>query len=182
MAGRKIEEITSITELQYAVESGVYSLDELRKAYTRSRRAANEAIRRIQRSDVYFRGEKPEFTPPSQLKDPRALYHEMADLARFRASDLSTVTKRKRYQDEQLAALHAPDRRGVTHFESVNKDNFYTFVDFMEWFRASGLNKLYSSKDERVEDFFEEYSDELQESDPEGWEDLFFEYMAENEE
>ena len=58
----------------------------------------------------------------------------------------------------------------------VNEQNYSIFAQFMTWFRANNLNKLYGSQDDVVEDFFSENWEELSETPQTEWAELFEEY------
>lgn len=113
----------------------------LRKEYTRLRKVANKRLARLQASEYkdselakeYAGG----FTILANVAD---LPRELTMLARFVASEKSSITGLKRIEKQTISTLH---QHGYTF---VNAKNVRQFGAFMEEMRQAGLSKIYSSE------------------------------------
>ena len=74
------------------------------------------------------------------MADVEDLPRELTQLARFVASEKSSVTGLKRIDKQTISTLH---QHGYTF---VNTKNVRQFGAFMEEMRQAGLSKLYSSE------------------------------------
>ena len=113
----------------------------LRKEYTRLRKVANKRLARLQASKYkdselakeYAGG----FTILANVTD---LPRELTMVARFVASERSSITGLQRIEKQTIITLH---QHGYTF---VNAKNVRQFGAFMEEMRQAGLSKLYSSE------------------------------------
>lgn len=113
----------------------------LRKEYTRLRKIANKRLNRLQASDYKETDLAKEYAGGfALLADVKDLPRELTQLARFVASERSSVTGLKRIDKQTVETLQ---EHGYTF---VNAKNVRQFGAFMEEMRQAGLSKLYSSE------------------------------------
>lgn len=113
----------------------------LRKEYTRLRKIANKRLARLQASEYKESDLAKEYAGGfALLADVEDLPRELTTLARFVASERSSVTGLKRIDKQTISTLH---KHGYTF---VNTKNVGQFGAFMEEMRQAGLSKLYSSE------------------------------------
>ena len=113
----------------------------LRKEYTRLRKIANKRLARLQASEYKESDLAKEYAGGfSLLADVEDLPRELTQLARFVASERSSVTGLKRIDKQTISTLH---QHGYTF---VNAKNVGQFGAFMEEMRQAGYSKLYSSE------------------------------------
>ena len=113
----------------------------LRKEYTRLRKIANKRLNRLQASTYKETDLAKEYAGGfALLADVKDLPRELTQLARFVASERSSVTGLKRIDKQTVETLH---QHGYTF---VNAKNVGQFGAFMEEMRQAGLSKLYSSE------------------------------------
>ena len=113
----------------------------LRKEYTRLRKIANKRLKRLQASEYKESDIAKEYAGGfALLADVEDLPRELTQLARFVASERSSVTGLKRIDKQTISTLH---QHGYTF---VNTKNVRQFGAFMEEMRQAGLSKLYSSE------------------------------------
>lgn len=74
------------------------------------------------------------------------LARNIADVNKYLKAP-TTVKQRKEVMDKTLKTLH---NRGL--FKGVNKSNFNQFTRFMDWARAAGIFKTYSSESDVIEE------------------------------
>lgn len=113
----------------------------LRKEYTRLRKIANKRLNRLQASEYKETDLAKEYAGGfALLADVKDLPRELTQLARFVASEKSSVTGLKRLDKQTISTLH---QHGYTF---VNTKNVGQFGAFMEEMRQAGYSKLYSSE------------------------------------
>lgn len=113
----------------------------LRKEYTRLRKIANKRLNRLQASEYKEADLAKEYAGGfALLADVEDLPRELTMLARFVASERSSVTGLKRIDKQTVETLQ---EHGYTF---VNAKNVRQFGTFMEEMRQAGLSKLYSSE------------------------------------
>lgn len=113
----------------------------LRKEYTRLRKIANKRLNRLQASEYKETDLAKEYAGGfALLADVKDLPRELTQLARFVASERSSVTGLKRIDKQTIETLQ---EHGYTF---VNTKNVRQFGAFMEEMRQAGLSKLYSSE------------------------------------
>lgn len=113
----------------------------LRKEYTRLRKIANKRLNRLQASEYKESNLAKEYAGGfALLADVKDLPRELTQLARFVASERSSVTGLKRIDKQTIETLHEHG------YEFVNAKNVRQFGAFMEEMRQAGLSKLYSSE------------------------------------
>ena len=118
-------------------------LDEraLRKEYSRLREIANRRLERLLASEYKEIDLAKEYAGGfAILAEVEDLPRELTMLARFVASERSSVTGLKRIDKQTINTLH---QHGYTF---VNAKNVRQFGAFMEEMRQAGLSKLYSSE------------------------------------
>ena len=113
----------------------------LRKEYTRLRKIANKRLARLQASEYKESDLAKEYAGGfALLADVEDLPRELTKLARFVASERSSITGLKRIDKQTIETLQ---EHGYTF---VNTKNVRQFGAFMEEMRQAGLSKLYSSE------------------------------------
>ena len=113
----------------------------LRKEYTRLRNIANKRLNSLQASEYKETDIAKEYAGGfALLADVEDLPRELTKLARFVASERSSVTGLKRIEKQTIETLQ---EHGYTF---VNTKNVRQFGAFMEEMRQAGLSKLYSSE------------------------------------
>lgn len=113
----------------------------LRKEYTRLRKIANKRLKRLLAYEYKETDLAKEYAGGfALLADVEDLPRELTQLARFVASEKSSVTGLKRIDKQTISTLH---QHGYTF---VNAKNVGQFGAFMEEMRQAGLSKLYSSE------------------------------------
>ena len=113
----------------------------LRKEYTRLRKIANKRLARLQASEYKESDLAREYAGGfALLADVEDLPRELTQLARFVASERSSITGLKRIDKQTVETLQ---EHGYTF---VNTKNVRQFGAFIEEMRQAGLSKLYSSE------------------------------------
>ena len=118
-------------------------LDEraLRKEYSRLREIANKRLNRLQASEYKESDLAKEYASGfALLADVEDLPRELTKLARFVASERTSLTGLKRIDKQTIETLQ---EHGYTF---VNTKNVRQFGAFMEEMRQAGLSKIYSSE------------------------------------
>ena len=113
----------------------------LRKEYSRLRKIANKRLKRLLASKYKETDLAKEYAGGfAILADVEDLPRELTVLARFVASEKSSVSGLKRLEKKAISTLH---QHGYTF---VNAGNIGQFGAFMEEMRQAGYSKLYSSE------------------------------------
>ena len=113
----------------------------LRKEYTRLRKIANKRLARLQASKYKDTDLAKEYAGGFEiLANVTDLPRELTILARFVASEKSSISGLKRMEKKAISTLH---QHGYTF---VNAGNVGQFGSFMEEMRQAGYTKLYSSE------------------------------------
>ena len=113
----------------------------LRKEYTRLRKVANKRLARLQESKYKDSELAKEYAGGFEiLANVADLPRELTTLARFVASEKSSISGLKRMETKAISTLH---QHGYTF---VNAGNVGQFGAFMEEMRQAGYSKLYSSE------------------------------------
>ena len=113
----------------------------LRKEYTRLRKIANKRLARLQASKYKDTDLAKEYAGGFEiLANVADLPRELTVLARFVASEKSSITGLQRIEKQSISTLH---QHGYTF---VNAKNVGQFGAFMEEMRQAGLSKIYSSE------------------------------------
>lgn len=134
----------SFNEIGSMLTKGTVSEAEVKRFYRDEVKAANRRIQAAEKAGVGF-GDRPSFRNLSNMVTTSDLVHELADVNRFMRGK-TTVTERVRTMNKQLDTMHG---RGL--FQNVNRGNFGQFVKFMDWIKAQGILKAYSSESDAVE-------------------------------
>ena len=141
--------MAKLNEMPLAWDYDVYypyrleQMDEsaLRKEYTRLRKIANKRLARLQASKYKDSELAKEYSGGfTILANVADLPRELTALARFVASEKSSITGLKRMETKAISTLH---KHGYTF---VNAGNVGQFGAFMEEMRQAGYSKLYSSE------------------------------------
>lgn len=116
---------------------------KVRKEYTRLRDIAQKRIKRLEKAgltdtEVYKRNVK-HYPKLGDIKTKNELSARLSDLARFVASERSTVSGFKAIRKKSLETLHEHG------YEFVNEANFKDFGEFMAEYRYQHLDQIYDS-------------------------------------
>lgn len=162
----------SFYELNRLFERGQLDPYEAMKDYQRMRDSAMRQVRRIQQSDVKMTIERPEFVKPSEIKSTSELLHAISDVQQYQSSGNYSIRERRRRRDEAIKTMRA---RGMNF---VDESNYNAWAKFMNWFRSNKVNKIYGSREDIVENFFEENWSVLEGTPVEKWKQLFEEFTG----
>lgn len=162
----------SFYELNRLFERGQLDPYEAMKDYTRMRDSAMRQVRRIQASDVKMTTERPEFVKPSQIKSTSELLHAISDIQQYKRSGNYTIRERREKRDKAISTMRS---HGM---DFVDRDNYSTWARFMQWFYDNKVDRIFGSRDDVVEDFFEDTWEELEDTPVSEWEELFEEYTG----
>lgn len=127
-----------------------YTESELKKEYARLRREAQERLKRLGKSE--FAGSRAytenvgKFKTLKQIKNRRELERLIQDAARFVSAKSSSASGQRDIRRSAIESLHA------SGFTWVNTKNYFEFVGFMESLRATGLDKIFYSKEKGPRD------------------------------
>ena len=141
--------MAKLNEMPLAWDYDIYypyrleQMDEsaLRKEYTRLRKIANKRLARLQASKYKDSELAKEYAGGFEiLANVADLPRELTVLARFVASERSSISGLQRIDKETISTLH---QHGYTF---VNSGNVGQFGAFMEEMRQAGYSKLYSSE------------------------------------
>ena len=124
---------------------------QLRKEYSRLRSIARKRLERMDNTEwestQVYRYNRKKFVPLKEVKSERDLRHLLSDVARYVASDRSTITDLKKERKQAVSTLN---ERG---YEFVTEKNYRKFADFMEYARTANIGRLRDS--DRVAQFYE---------------------------
>lgn len=113
----------------------------LKKEYSRLREIANRRLQRLQASEYKETDLAKEYAGGfAILAEVEDLPRELTKLARFVASERTSVTGLKRIEKQTVETLQEHG------YDFVNTKNVRQFGAFMEEMRQAGLSKLYSSE------------------------------------
>lgn len=161
----------SYNKLKVNFERGILDPYDLMDEYKKTRSNVMKQINIIEKSDVPFTAaERPDFAKPSEIQSTEDLMKAFSELNEFKQSGYYTLKERHEKRDKAIGKMR---EHGM---DFVNNANYSTWGQFMDWFRANNLNKLYGSQDDVVEDFFSENWEELSETPQTEWMELFEEF------
>lgn len=133
-----------------ALKSGVLTVEEMRKEYSKLRKLANQRLEALGRSEFsehqsYLRNVG-KFVPLSQISSERELIGKLYEVKKFTSARSGSVTGLRMIERQTLETAR---ERGLTF---LNKNNLRAFGEYMEEARARGYAKLYGS--ERIAELF----------------------------
>lgn len=115
---------------------------EVRQEYTRQRDIAMKRLNRMEgrgETGWFYQYNKERFPYTRSLSDEEIRY-KLSELADFIESPFSTVRGWSGVKQKTIDTLHAHG------YEGINQKNLKDFGRFMEFYRASGYAKQFSSK------------------------------------
>lgn len=161
----------SYNQLKINFERGILDPYDLMDEYKKTRSNVMKQVNIIEKSDVPFTSsERPEFVKPSEIQSTEDLLKAFSELNEFKESGYYSLKERHEKRDKAIGTM----REHGMNF--VDNSNYSTWGQFMDWFGANNLNKLYGSQDDVVEDFFSENWEELSETPQTEWMELFEEF------
>lgn len=142
MAKRKnVDALTWQYDVYYPYRLEQIDERALRKEYSRLREIANRRLKRLLASEYKETDLAKEYAGGfAILAEVEDLSRELTTLARFIASERTSVTGLQRIEKQTISTLH---RHGYTF---INAGNVGQFGTFMEEMRQAGYGKLYSSE------------------------------------
>ena len=158
--------------LQQMLESGKITISDVRKYYTDARSKALKRVARVMESDVPFIDAPPDFVKTSELSDSELL-KEVADVNKFLKGisyGSTKVADRRRIRKKSIESLH---RHNITF---VNEGNYNDWARFQRWIKATGLEKVYGSDSDAMNNIFIQ-ADQEGNATAERWAELFKEYQ-----
>lgn len=119
---------------------------QLRKEYARIRKTVNKRLARMGASEFVRSRTYQEyvnaFRPMSEHKTHADLAAAMTDLYMFYSDKKSTLRGQKEIRKKSIESLHK------SHYDFVNEQNWFDWVDMMEWWNANTPSSYGSPKDE----------------------------------
>lgn len=140
----------SYYQLQGALKSGEFSIEEMRQAYSTLRERARGRSRTVtsaKNRGLYDVETPPKFATAKQLKNPSDLLRELHDVNRYLGSYRSTVKGLEKHKQDTIAGAQ---KWGI----DVNNDNYKEYLNFMNWFRSSEYSVKYDSGSTAVKNAF----------------------------
>lgn len=127
-----------------ALKSGVLTVEEMRKEYSRLRKLANQRLAALGRSEFsehqsYLRNVG-RFVPLAQITSERELVYKLYELKKFTSAKSGSVSGLRSIRKQTIETFHD---RGWTF---INNSNIKEFGDFMEECRLRGYRQLYGSE------------------------------------
>lgn len=112
---------------------------EIRSAYVKLRKAANQRLTRMEKAGLGTMGSY-RFPKVKDLSENQ-MAKELAEASRYMRDPRHTIPGERRFINDELQKLHDDG------YEWINKDNFYKFTEFMEDLREKYGNKAFDSGD-----------------------------------
>ena len=160
-------------DLRILNERGQLDVYDLMERYKDMRLNVMRQVRRIEKSDVpFFSGERPEFAKVSDINSTEDLLHAVADIQRFKTSGNYSIAERHARRAASIETMHS---HGM---DFVNEQNYGTWARFMRWFYDNKVDRIFGSRDDVVEEFFDDNWEELEDTPVSEWEELFEEYTG----
>lgn len=139
-----------------SLESGQFSMREIRQEYSRLRDIMRKRLTRLEASEEWAHGELKN-TPVSlrmenyptlrEMRSERDIIEKLRDIAQAVESPLSTITGLEEVRSQSLKTLyeHFPEAEGV-----VTEENFREFGEFMEFVHTVTKNRGFYNNEEMI--------------------------------
>ena len=128
-----------MTKLYFPFQIRDMSAADIRSAYVKLRKAANQRLTRMEKAGLGTKGSY-RFPKVKDLSENQ-MAKELAEASRYMRDPRHTIPGERLFIKDELRKLHKDG------FKWVNEDNFYTFTEFMEDLRAQYGNKAFDSGD-----------------------------------
>lgn len=115
---------------------------ELRKEYSKLRSIVRKRQERLEKSEFAELSEVKHYgklPPVAQIKNKQQLVYALAEAKRFLSQDIS-ITRFKRERKDMVTKLNA------NGYDFITKQNFTSFVEFMEAMRTIAQNTIVDSE------------------------------------
>lgn len=166
----------SYNKALYSLASGAVDMSDFWKDYTAARRTLLKNISAINKSKFPLRAsERIQRIPTAKELQRKGasitdIAHAVADISKARTS-YGSVKQREQQIQKTIEATQKV-------FPFANQRNIGMIGDFFEWFRENQINKLFDSRDSKIQDFLEERpSRKLTDR---GWARVFIKWLREN--
>lgn len=113
---------------------------DIRSAYIKLRKAANQRLTRMERAGLGTKGSW-RFPKVKDLSE-KQMEKALAEASRYMRDPRHTVPGERKFMRDELQKLH--EEYG---YDWINESNFYDFVDFMDDLREQYGNKAFDSGD-----------------------------------
>lgn len=113
---------------------------DIRAAYIKLRKAANQRLTRMERAGLGTKGSW-RFPKVKDLSE-KQMAEQLAKASRYMRDPRHTVPGERKFMRDELQKLH--EEYG---YDWINESNFYDFVDFMDDLREQYGNKAFDSGD-----------------------------------
>lgn len=114
--------------------------EEIRSAYIKLRKAANQRLTRMEKAGLGTKGAW-RFPKVRDLNEEQ-MAKQLADASRYMRDVRHTVPGERKFMRDELKRLHKE-----YGFNWINESNFYDFTDFMDNLREQYGNKAFDSGD-----------------------------------
>lgn len=114
--------------------------EEIRSAYIKLRKAANQRLTRMEKAGLGTKGAW-RFPKVRDLNEEQ-MAKQLADASRYMRDVRHTVPGERKFMRDELKRLHKE-----YGFNWINESNFYDFTDFMDDLREQYGNKAFDSGD-----------------------------------
>lgn len=128
-----------MTKLYFPFQIRDMSAGDIRSAYVKMRKAANQRLKRMEKAGLGTMGSY-RFPKVRDLSE-RQMAEQLAEASRYMRDPRHTVPGERRFMKEELGKLHDMG------YDWINESNFYEFTDFMDDLREQYGNKAFDSGD-----------------------------------
>lgn len=128
-----------MTKLYFPFQIRDMSAGDIRSAYVKMRKAANQRLTRMEKAGLGTMGSY-RFPKVRDLSE-RQMAEQLAEASRYMRDPRHTIPGERLFINDELRKLHKDG------YKWVNEDNFYAFTEFMEDLREQYGNKAFDSGD-----------------------------------
>lgn len=129
-----------MTKLYFPFQIHDMQPEEIRSAYIKLRKAANQRLTRMEKAGLGTKGAW-RFPKVRDLNEEQ-MAKQLADASLYMRDVRHTVPGERKFMRDELQKLH--EEYG---YDWINESNFYDFVDFMDDLREQYGNKAFDSGD-----------------------------------
>lgn len=129
-----------MTKLYFPFQIRDMSAGDIRSAYVKMRKAANQRLTRMEKAGLGTKGAW-RFPKVKDLSE-KQMAEQLADASLYMRDVRHTVPGERKFMQDELRKLHKE-----YGFNWINESNFYAFTDFMEDLREQYGNKAFDSGD-----------------------------------
>lgn len=129
-----------MAELYFPFQIRDMDKGDVRHAYAKIRKAANQRLTRMERAGLGTKGSW-RFPKVKDLSE-KEMREALAEASRYMRDPRHTVPGERKFMQDELRKL-----REDYGYDWINENNFYEFVDFMDDLREQYGNKAFDSGD-----------------------------------